>query len=205
LPNVVLFPRAVLPLHIFEERYKAMTEDTLAGDRRIAMALLKPGWEKNYHGKPSIEPVVCVGRILSCEKLADGNFNFLLQGIMRARIVSEKCGRQYRVAQLVRLEEIPAMEIDLDRQRQKLLELFNGSARALPIAEQFRSLLNGPLPMVDIADLVAFNFLEDISLKQELLAEIDARKRVEWIVEAMEVWGASINPGVGFGADPEMN
>jgi hypothetical protein len=44
LPNVVLFPRAVLPLHIFEERYKAMTADVLAGDRLIAMALLRPGW-----------------------------------------------------------------------------------------------------------------------------------------------------------------
>jgi len=40
--------RAVLPLHIFEERYKAMTADARAGDRHIAMALLKPGWEKDY-------------------------------------------------------------------------------------------------------------------------------------------------------------
>ena len=46
LPNVVLFPRAVLPLHIFEDRYKAMITDALRGNRLIAMALLKPGWEK---------------------------------------------------------------------------------------------------------------------------------------------------------------
>src|SRR5665213_523951 len=55
LPNVVLFPRALLPLHIFEERYKAMTADALAGDKQIAMALLKPGWEKNYYCRPAIE------------------------------------------------------------------------------------------------------------------------------------------------------
>src|SRR5437764_15065204 len=78
LPNVVLFPRAVLPLHIFEERYKVMTADTLRGDRRVAMALLKPGWEKNYYQQPEIEPVVCVGRILEHEKLPDGKYNFLL-------------------------------------------------------------------------------------------------------------------------------
>ena len=84
LPNVVLFPRAVLPLHIFEDRYKAMTADVLAGDRRIAMALLKPGWEKSYHQRPAIEPIVCVGRIISHEKLAKGEYNFLLQGRLRA-------------------------------------------------------------------------------------------------------------------------
>src|SRR5687768_2370471 len=63
LPNVVLFPRAVLPLHIFEERYKTMAADALAGDRLVAMALLRPGWEKSYYGRPAIEPVVCVGTI----------------------------------------------------------------------------------------------------------------------------------------------
>src|SRR5215204_4472699 len=80
LPNVVLFPRAILPLHIFEERYRQMTKDVLAGDGRIAMALLKPGWEKDYYSRPQIEPVVCVGKIVSWEKLPDGKYNFLLQG-----------------------------------------------------------------------------------------------------------------------------
>src|SRR5689334_24875244 len=72
LPNVVLFPRAILPLHIFEERYKAMTADALQGDRVIAMAMLKPGWEKNYYGTPPIDPIVCVGSIWSHERLPDG-------------------------------------------------------------------------------------------------------------------------------------
>src|SRR5438874_1368219 len=89
LPNVVLFPRAVLPLHIFEERYKAMTADVLRGRKRIAMALLQAGWEKSYYGAPAIEPVVCVGTILSHERLADGTYNFLLQGETRAQITRE--------------------------------------------------------------------------------------------------------------------
>src|SRR5450432_4083147 len=86
LPNVVLFPRAVLPLHIFEDRYKAMTADVLAGERYIAMALLQTGWEKNYHRRPEIDPVLCVGKILSLEKLPDGKYNLLLQGHLRAEI-----------------------------------------------------------------------------------------------------------------------
>src|SRR5438552_10479372 len=84
LPNVVLFPRAILPLHIFEERYKAMTADAIAGDKQIAMALLQPGWEKNYYGRAAIDRVVCVGTIVSHERLTDGKYNFLLQGHSRA-------------------------------------------------------------------------------------------------------------------------
>jgi len=105
LPNVVLFPRAVLPLHIFEERYKQMTADALAGKHLIAMALLKSGWEKAYWSRPAIEPVLCVGRIVSSERLPDGKYNFLLQGLLRARIASEAEHHPYRVADL---EELPS-------------------------------------------------------------------------------------------------
>src|SRR5437762_13434668 len=101
LPSVVLFPRAVLPLHIFEERYKAMTADALRARRRIAMALLKPGWERDYYQRPAIEPVVCVGMIVSHERLSDGKYNFLLQGQVRARIVRELAtAAPYRLAEL---------------------------------------------------------------------------------------------------------
>src|SRR5688572_1075355 len=98
LPGVVLFPRAVLPLHIFEHRYRLMTSDALTGDRLVAMALLKPGWETNYHGRPGIEPVVCVGRIISWEQLDDGKYNFLLQGMLRATLDREFTDRTYRYA-----------------------------------------------------------------------------------------------------------
>src|SRR3954469_8161866 len=101
LPSVVLFPRAVLPLHIFEERYKVMTADVLDSHRHIAMALLRPGWEKSYYSRPEIEPVVCVGEILTHEKLDDGKYNFLLQGVLRARIARElRTDKPYRIAEL---------------------------------------------------------------------------------------------------------
>src|SRR3954451_6199704 len=127
LPNVVLFPRLVLPLHIFEERYKAMTADVIAPgrDRQIAMALLKPGWEKSYYERPAIEPIVCVGTILSHEKLPDGKYNFLLQGHTRARVVREVGGDlAYRTADLEPVEETQTFEIDLLDQRDRLAKLF---------------------------------------------------------------------------------
>ena len=54
LPNLVLFPHVMQPLHIFEPRYRDLLEDALAGDRLIAMAVLTPGWEKNYEGRPPL-------------------------------------------------------------------------------------------------------------------------------------------------------
>jgi uncharacterized protein len=207
LPNVVLFPRAVLPLHIFEERYKAMTAHALRGNGLIAMALLKPGWEKNYYQRPAIEPVVCVGTILSHEKLPDGKYNFLLQGSVRARIVREIEQEQpYRVAELSPLKEARAMEIDLSEERRRLISVFDGGTLlATGIGRQFRQLLSTPLPTPDIADLIAFNFLDDVKLKQSLLAETDVRRRISRIVSAFEQSHPALQPVAASPGNPSLN
>ena len=57
LPNLVLFPHVMQPLHIFEPRYRSMLEDALASDGLIAMALLAPGWENDYEGRPNLYPM----------------------------------------------------------------------------------------------------------------------------------------------------
>lgn len=188
LPNVVLFPRAVLPLHVFEERYKAMTADALRGQRQVAMALLKPGWERNYHGRPAIEPIVCVGTILTHEKLSDGRYNFLLQGHTRARVVREHGEAAYRVAELEPLNETPALEIDLSEERRRLTDLFEQSGlTALGLGRRFRELLSSGVATAHVADLIAFNFLDDVELKQELLADGDVRRRVNRVIDSLEL------------------
>jgi Lon protease-like protein len=209
LPNVVLFPRAVLPLHVFEERYKAMTADALHGDRRIAMALLQQGWEKNYHGRPRVDPIVCVGRILTHERLPDGRYNFLLQGLTRARIVRElQTEHPYRVADLEALVEQPALEIDLDDERRRLLTTFeHGSLTATAIGRQFRELLGTTIPTAQIADLIAFHFLESIPLKQSLLADCDVRRRVARVAESFESLHSALQYAApaDFCKDPNLN
>ncbi len=193
LPNVVLFPRAVLPLHIFEERYKLMTAHAVAGDHVVAMALLKPGWEKCYYGAPPIEQVVCAGKILTHEKLADGNYNFLLQGIARCRVVAEDRRGLYRVGKLELMHESPVMEIDLENERRRLTGMLSETICAtLPLVKQFRQMLFSTMPMVDVADLLAFNFVEDVGVKQSLLAETDPRRRVERLVPILE----ALRPGL---------
>lgn len=209
LPNVVLFPRAVLPLHIFEQRYKAMTADTLEANRLVAMALLKPGWEKAYYQRPAIEPVVCVGRILSWEKLTDGCYNFLLQGWLRAEIVREfaHTGRPYRLAELRPLPQGNTLEIDLGYQRDRLQQILSQEhLSGLTMVRQYRELIGSPLPTADVADLAAFSFLDDVLLKQELLADTDVPRRVERLVKAMEHWAAHARSATaGYPTDPGAN
>jgi Lon protease-like protein len=186
LPSVVLFPRAVLPLHIFEERYKAMTAAALRGDRQVAMALLKPGWERDYYQRPAIEPVVCIGTILTHERLPDGKYNFLLQGHTRARVVRELDGHPYRVATLQPIVETDVMEVDLEVERGRLARMFEqGPLAMLPTAAQFREIIAGPLPTTDVVDLVAFNLIEDLPLKQSLLADGDVRGRIARTLDAI--------------------
>ncbi len=86
LPNVVFFPTTTLPLHIFEPRYRQMVAHALDQDRLIAVALLKPGWEKNYEGRPDFHQVGTVGRITQFKKLDDGRYNILLEGLERVRL-----------------------------------------------------------------------------------------------------------------------
>jgi Lon protease-like protein len=207
LPNVVLFPGAVLPLHIFEERYKKMTRDALDGAALVAMALLRAGWEKNYYQRPAIEPVVCVGKIIAHEKLADGKYNFLLQGQARARVVGEVGDAPYRLGRLTPLHETAALEIDLEDERRRLRKVF-GSTRwkKFSLVRKFVEMLDTDVSTPQVADLVAFNFLEDVQLKQMLLQEEDVKKRVRSLLAAIEEVGPHPDEArAGDRNDPSMN
>lgn len=121
LPNVVFFPKTYLPLHIFEPRYRRMVADAAAGAQCIAMALLKDGWETDYYGNPPIYPMLCVGRLVSVQPLADGRSNILLQGLARGEVLEEHFDKSYRQA-TVRIKPC-SPETGLDRAvRSRLVE-----------------------------------------------------------------------------------
>ena len=89
MPSAVLFPHTVLPLHIFEPRYRALVRDALAGDKVMALAQLEPGCEGHYAGRPRMRPMVCAGIIAWHEELDDGRYNIIVQGVARARLLEE--------------------------------------------------------------------------------------------------------------------
>jgi len=185
-----------------------MIADALKGRRQIAMALLKPEWEKNYHCRPAIDPIVCVGTVLSHERLQDGRYNLLLQGTARAKVLREAVEYPYRVAELKPLVDEPVMEIDLADERRRLACTFEDE-RLLEtgIGRRFHEMLNGHIPTATIADLVAFNFLEDINLKQSLLAECDVRRRVSRTIRAFTKLQSLLHEfaPANFCNDPSLN
>ena len=102
LPNVVLFPKVELPLHIFEPRYRQMVRDAMPHQQLIGMALLKGNWEKEYYGNPEMYPVGCLGRIVGATALPDGRYNILLLGLREYLIQEHISGKTlYRQARVL--------------------------------------------------------------------------------------------------------
>lgn len=177
LPNLVLFPHVLQPLHIFEPRYCEMLADSMANDRLIAMALLEPGWEAQYHKKPSIASVVCIGKVLTHTPTVDHRHNILLAGLRRARIVRElECGeRSYRQAEVELLVDSYPGDNEAERAvaQNVLLDMYQ---KLVP--DGLGEFVGAPLGI--LTDLMTFTLGLPLPLKQQLLAEanVDVRCRL---------------------------
>ena len=189
LPNLVLFPGVVQPLHIFESRYCEMLEDAMATDRIIAMALLAPGWEPEYDSRPPVEPTVCVGRVGTHARTEDGKHNILLVGLHRAKIVREQDpSRSFRTAEVELLNDHypPTTAQERPILERRLIELFR---RFVPVAseahEQFNQLLTNQVPLGLLTDIAAFTLSLDVEVKQRLLAECNVDRRAESLMQCI--------------------
>lgn len=185
LPDVVLFPYQPLPLHIFEERYKKMVADALHGDRLIALALLKPGWETDYEGTPEFHEMVCLGRITAEELLPSGRFNLILQGLHRAVVVEEPAtGLPYRTARLELYRDFYPREPRINREvrRKELLLSFRRLFPRSAIDPLFNQVLEADIPLGVLSDLLANGLKIDAIGKQEVLEELDVDVRSELVL-----------------------
>lgn len=185
LPNLVLFPHVVQPLHIFEPRYCEMMDDAIAGDRLIAMALMGPGWETSYQNKPTIESVVCIGKIITHTPTADNRHNILLAGLRRGRIVKEiECGeRSYRQAEVELLADTYPPDCAETRAeiQDELLDMFSQLVpEGLGVQESFQQLIGAQLPLGILTDVITFTLGLPLPVKQQLLGEpnVDVRCRI---------------------------
>ncbi len=120
LPTTVFFPGVLLPLHIFEPRYRAMVLDAQGGEGLIAIATLLPGWEKDYEESPAFHPMATVGRLGQVVELGGGRSNITLTGLERVRLEEDSSGLIYRMARAEVVPEPPLDENDPARVESKL-------------------------------------------------------------------------------------
>lgn len=208
LENVVLFPRSVLPLHIFEPRYRAMVRDALERERLIGMALLKEGWEKDYEGCPEIFTISGMGRIIQQKRLDDGKYNILLRGLKRVKILEETQQHPYRIARVRILEDIPgpgdpAAE---EKMRLRLLSLFSRFLDGEPeIKAKVWSSLESMTDLGIVSDFLAAFVKADIRAKQGLLEERQIVKRAGKLAELFEeaIRGVSAGEDLSKKASPQ--
>ena len=161
LPNVVLFPRVFLPLHIFEPRYREMVRDALAADRIIGMVLLRSGGAAGGADNPAVFPTGCAGRITHCEQLPDGRYNIVLRGVHKFRILEEDRTRSYRRASVETLDE-PDEEGGLREGRRRLERLLTstGSNLKLPAGMDAADLVNALSQYLEFAPIEKQALLE---------------------------------------------
>ena len=112
LPEVALFPGVPRPFLIYEPRYREMVADALKGSRIIGMVLLRPGFEKDYEGRPPIYEIGCAGVIEDYDQFPDGRYAILLRGVTTFRVMSEDRRKPYRLA---RVEAVPELLKDEER------------------------------------------------------------------------------------------
>jgi hypothetical protein len=186
LPRVVLFPRATLPLHVFEPRYRDLVRDALMGDRAFALALLKPGYEPYYEGTPDIYPIGCAGHIDDVVPLPDGRFLLTLTGTRRVEFGTMTSRAPYRRHHVRYLAEH-----EPDAASPAAQETF---LRLLSAHQQIVSALSGrgaaplgtDLPFAETVNRIALALDIDPSLKYGLLEDGDVEARAQRIAALLE-------------------
>jgi len=190
LPNLVMFPHVMQPLHLFEPRYRQLFEDALAGDRLIAMSLLRPGWEDDYEGCPKVYDVACLGKIATHQRLSDGRYNLLLLGQKRIRLRRElPTGRLYREAAVDLMEDVYAYGAAGSRAvlQQKLVESFRTFVpKFCDAQDQLDELLGGEVPLPMLTDVIAYTLELPLQAKQRLLATADVDRRARTLLKYLE-------------------
>lgn len=202
LKGVVLFPHCVLPLHIFEPRYRQMTEDALAGDRLIAIAQVGEGVDWKKVEAPPIEPVACLGKIFDHQRLADGRFNILLVGLKRIRIDRELSNdRLYRTARVTVLDDVYP-ESPIDALRGELVDLFREMCeREARIEPEIARLLDKPLPLGVLSDLLGHYLGLSPEARQAFLAEVSVEQRTRNLIRVLHRHLGGHRRGRDDGAD----
>jgi len=182
LPETTLFPGVSRPLLIYEPRYREMIADALKGNRIIGMVRLRPGFEKDYEGRPPIYAVGCAGRIEKYEQLSDGRYVILLQGLTVFRVLGENQRKPYRLG---RVEAVPDRleeqeRLTLRSLRNRLISLL---VRVLPLDAD---LPDASLEDDEFVNVVAQNLPMSEDDRQALLERSSVLARARALIDGLD-------------------
>jgi len=182
LPGAVLFPHALLPLYIFEPRYREMLEHALQRDRMFSVTLIKPSCPE-WHAPEDFFHFATVGLIRACVGRGDGTSNLVLQGLHRVRFKSFEQKTPFPVAKIDIVESTESATVETEALGEKVLELYRKLKRAgrqlPPKVDRYLAQL-GDLEM--LADLVASTFVDDPLRRQRMLEESSVNQRLRLLI-----------------------
>jgi Lon protease-like protein len=187
LPNVAFFPQALMPLHIFEPRYRQMLKESLATHRLFAVAGIDA---KRAEDPTQFEPahrVATVGIVRACQKAENGTSNLLLQGLARVEFTEVLREHPYRIARIHALtSESGAADPENHRLRTHLAKLIVTKQRlGGKVPADFAKFLKTIEDPETFVDLAAFSLCEDASLKQQLLETLDVHRRLQLFADRL--------------------
>lgn len=176
LPHVWLFPSVILPLSVFEPRYRQMVEDILDGPGRLVLGTIVAGHEGEAAGSPPIYPIAGLGEIGRHERLADGRFNLLLVGLQRVFVREVPSDRLYRQVDVHPAPERPIPEARERDLRTRLLAGLGARTKDLPP-------IPDELATAHLVDMLILRLPLPHETLNRLYGELDTEKRA---LEALE-------------------
>lgn len=198
LPNAVLFPGAVLPLRVFEPRYRELVREVMARRGFMAVARLMPGFETDYEGRPPVFEVCGAGVVESCREREGGRFDIRLRGLSRVRILEEFPPRRaFRQVRAVVLRETEAPGALVAAWQLKLASLWTALAPHLPEpVRDLKALTRGSDDASAYADRLAAALVADPEASQELLAELDPAERLRLLTARVQELVDALSPSI---------
>ncbi len=191
LTGVLLFPNALLPLHIFEPRFRDMLEHALHDDRMLCVALVRPE-RSQWRTSADFFPVSTVGLIRACVGRSDGTSDLILQGIRRVKFSEFEQEAPFPIARIKPLKTRTKLNVETDALAAKVLEFYaqlKGTGRELPEkVDRYLSAMSDPEML---ADLIASTFISDAERRQQLLEELDLNQRLRSLIQYLREEGGS--------------
>lgn len=198
LPDVVLLPGQILPLHVFEPRYRVLVADLLPQKRLLAIPRLRPGYEKDYEGRPPVFDVAGMGYIIADQRLPDGRYHIVVRGVGRVRLLEElpptRAYREVRAELLV--DTRPSRPAEMPSQHAQILALCDRLASHLDAeGDALRKLARASSSPSTCVDLVAAAVVTSADDRQMLLETLDPSERMDRVLAYLASILARFGPG----------